>query len=163
MTGLRSSRRSRSRAATSRRSARRWDGYSIQAGTASAAGARLLERGRLAALKAEVGKAQAHAAEAEAELAASAGKAEASQLKTKALRQEAKAAHAELDRTRDAIAVAEHEAQASSKELGALAEALARTRSSFDEATGHGTRVATALLGLASLSALEAALEAALR
>jgi len=139
----------------------RWDGYSIQAGTASAAGARLLERGRLAALKAEVGKAQAHAAEAEAELAASAGKAEASQLKTKALRQEAKAAHAELDRTRDAIAAAEHEAQASSKELGALAEALARTRSSFDEATGHGTRVATALLGLASLSALEAALEAA--
>ncbi len=40
----------------------RWDGYSIQAGTASAAGARLLERSRLAALKAEVGKAQAHAA-----------------------------------------------------------------------------------------------------
>jgi len=139
----------------------RWDGYSIQAGTASAAGARLMERSRLAALKAEVGKAQAHAAEAEAELAASAGKAEASQLKTKALRQEAKAAHAELDRTRDAIAAAEHEAQASSKELGALAEALARTRSSFDEATGHGTRVATALLGLASLAALEAALEAA--
>jgi chromosome segregation protein len=139
----------------------RWDGYSIQAGTASAAGARLMERSRLAALKAEVGKTQAHAAEAEAELAAAAGKAEASQLKTKALRQEAKEAHAELDRTRDAIAAAEHEAQASNKELGALAEALARTRSSFDEATGHGTRVATALLGLASLSALGAALEAA--
>jgi len=139
----------------------RWDGYSIQAGTASAAGARLMERSRLAALKAEVGKAQAHAAEAEAELAAAVGKAEASQLKTKALRQEAKEAHAELDRTRDAIAAAEHEAQASNKELGALAEALARTRSSFDEATGHGTRVATALLGLASLSALEAVLEAA--
>ena len=139
----------------------RWDGYSIQAGTASAAGARLMERSRLAALKAEVGKAQAHAAEAEAELAASAGKAEAAQLKTKALRQEAKEAHAELDRMRDAIAAAEHEAQASSKELGALAEALARTRAAFDEATGHGTRVETALLGLASLSALEAALEAA--
>ena len=139
----------------------RWDGYSIQAGTASAAGARLMERSRLAALKAEVGKAQAHAAEAEAELAASAGKAEAAQLKTKALRQEAKEAHAELDRMRDAIAAAEHEAQASSKELGALAEALARTRAAFDEATGHGTRVATALLELASLSALEAALEAA--
>jgi len=139
----------------------RWDGYSIQAGTASAAGARLMERSRLAALKAEVGKAQAHAAEAEAELAASAGKAETAQLKTKALRQEAKEAHAELDRTRDTIAAAEHEAQLGSKALGALAEALIRTRAAFDEAKALGARVATALLGLASLSALEAALEAA--
>ncbi len=138
----------------------RWDGYSIQAGTASAAGARLVERSRLQTLKAEVVKAQAHAAEAEAELEAAAGKAEASQLKTKALRQEAKEAHAKLDRTRDAIAAAEHEAQASSKALGALAEALARTRAAFDEGHAQGTRVATALLALASLSGLEAALEA---
>ena len=139
----------------------RWDGYSVQAGTASAAGARLLERSRVEALKAEVVKAQAHAAEAGAELEAAAGKAEASQLKTKALRQKAKEAHAELDRTRDAIAAAEHGAQASSKELGALAEALARTRATFNETEANGTRVAAALLRLASLSALEAALDAA--
>jgi len=139
----------------------RWDGYSVQAGTASAAGARLLERSRVEALKAEVVKAQAHAAEAGAELEAAAGKAEASQLKTKALRQKAKEAHAELDRMRDAIAAAEHGAQASSKELGALAEALARTRATFNETEANGTRVAAALLRLASLSALEAALDAA--
>ena len=139
----------------------RWDGYSVQAGTASAAGARLLERSRVEALKAEVVKAQAHAAEAGAELEAAAGKAEASQLKTKALRQKAKEAHAELDRTRDAIAAAEHGAQASSKGLGALAEALARTRATFNETEANGTRVAAALLRLASLSALEAALDAA--
>ncbi len=80
----------------------RWDGYSIQAGTASAAGARLVERSRLAALKTESAKAQGRAAETEAELAAAVAKAEAAGLKTKALRQEAKEAHAELDRTRDA-------------------------------------------------------------
>ena len=111
--------------------------------------------------KTESAKAQGRAAETEAELAAAIAKAEAAGLKTKALRQEAKEAHAELDRTRDQIAAAEHEAQATSKELGALAEALTRTRAGLDEARAHGSRVATALLALASLSALEAALEAA--
>ena len=48
----------------------RWDGYSVQAGTASAAGARLVERSRLAALETESAKAQGRAAETEAELAA---------------------------------------------------------------------------------------------
>ena len=139
----------------------RWDGYSIKAGSDSAAGARLMERRRLKGLKAEVAKAQARAAKAETELEAAAQRAEASQLATKALRQEAKEAHAELDRTRDAIAAAEHEAQASSKTLGALAEALAQSRAAFDEAQAHGARVAAALVERAALSGLEAALEAA--
>ena len=139
----------------------RWDGYSVQAGTASAAGARLVERRRLEALKVEVATAEAHAAEAEAELQAASAKAETTQLKTKALRQEAKAAHAELDRARDAIAAAEHEAQLGGKALGALVEALIRTRAAHREAETHGAKVAAGLLELASLAALEAALEAA--
>jgi chromosome segregation protein len=139
----------------------RWDGYSIQAGTASAAGARLMERRRLEALKKEAAEAQAGAAEAEAELKAATHRAEASQLKTKALRQEAKEAHAELDRVRDQIAAAEHEAQASSKALGALAEALARTRAAFDEAKAHASQVAAAMLEVSALASLEAGLEAA--
>ena len=139
----------------------RWDGYSIKAGSDSAAGARLMERRRLKGLKAEVAKAQARAAKTETEFEAAAQRAEASQMATKALRQEAKEAHAELDRTRDAIAAAEHEAQASSKTLGALAEALAQSRTAFDEAQAHGARVAAALVERAALSGLEAALEAA--
>jgi len=139
----------------------RWDGYSVHAGTASAAGARLVERRRLEALKIEVEKAEAHAAEAEAELQAGSAKAETSQLKTKALRQEAKAAHGELDRARDTIAAAEHEAQLGGKALGALAEALIRTRAAYDEAKTHGAKIAAGLLELASLAGLEAALEAA--
>jgi len=139
----------------------RWDGYSVQAGTASAAGARLVERRRLEALKVEVGTAEAHSAEAEAELHAATARAETAQLKTKALRQEAKDAHAELDRVRDSIASAEHEAQLGSKALGAMAEALIRTRTAFEEAKAQGEKVAATLLDLSSLSALEAALEAA--
>ena len=139
----------------------RWDGYSIKAGTDSAAGARLAERRRLKALEVKLAEAQACTAEAEAELEAAAHRAERAKLATKALRQEAKEAHAELDRTRDSIAAAEHGAQATSKALGALAEAKARTRAAFDEARTQGTQIAATLLELAPLSALEAALEAA--
>jgi chromosome segregation protein len=139
----------------------RWDGYSLKAGTASAAGARLMERRRLEALKRETARAQAHATEAEATLETAVREAEAAQLKTKALRQEAKEVHAELDRARDAIAAAEHEAQATSKTLGALAEALARTRAALEEVKTHDAQVASELVGFASLAALEAGLETA--
>ncbi len=139
----------------------RWDGYSVKAGAASAAGARLVERSRLETLKDERVKAEAHLRAAEAELVEAVAGAETAGQKTKALRQKAKEAHAGLDRTRDAIAAAEHAAQANSKQLGALAEAIARTRATQDEALEHGTRVETALLALAPLSSLEAALEVA--
>jgi chromosome segregation protein len=136
----------------------RWDGYSVRSG---AAGARLVERSRLDALKDERSKAEAHAAAAEAELSEAIGKAETAGQKTKALRQKAKEAHSELDRTRDAIAAVEHAAQSNSKQLGALAEAIARTRAALDEARQQDKQVKTVLLGLASLSVLETSLEAA--
>jgi chromosome segregation protein len=139
----------------------RWDGYSIMAGTDSAAGARLVERRRLHSLKGKAAKAQAEAALSDASLKAAVDRAERAQSAAKALRQEAKKTHAELDRRRDAIASAEHEAQATSKALGALAEARARTRASVDEAQAQTARVAASLLELASLSGFEAALAAA--
>jgi chromosome segregation protein len=139
----------------------RWDGYSLKAGTDSAAGARLMERQRLNALKSEAAKAQARASDDEAERERAASRAEHAKLATKALRTEAKEAHAELDRTRDAIAASEHEAQATSKELGALTEALSRTRAAFDEANAQSALVASALVEIASLAGLEAALQAA--
>jgi chromosome segregation protein len=139
----------------------RWDGYSLKSGTDSAAGARLVERRRLNMLKGEATKAEKRTAEAESARERAAGRAERAKLATKALRQEAKEAHAELDRTRDTIAGAEHAAQATSKELGALTEALSRTRAAFAEANAQGARVASAMLDLASLAGLEAALQAA--
>ena len=85
----------------------RWDGYSIQAGTASAAGARLVERSRLAALKDKKAEAEAEQASAEAALAEAVKAAEAAAQATKSLRVEAKQVHAELDRAREAIASSE--------------------------------------------------------
>jgi chromosome segregation protein len=139
----------------------RWDGYSLQAGTASAASARLMERGRLQALRAKAAKAEAQAFEAAAELEAAMRKTESAQLKTKALRQEAKEAHGQLDLVRDQIAAQEHAGQASSKELGALAEAFARTRAALDEAKAQESGISAALARLTSFSDLEASLEAA--
>jgi chromosome segregation protein len=82
----------------------RWDGYSVKAGTETGAGARLMERNRLAALKSQAETVRAQAAAALVEYEAAVGKAEAAGQKTKSLRLEAKEAHAELDRMRDAIA-----------------------------------------------------------
>jgi chromosome segregation protein len=136
----------------------RWDGYSVRAGTASAAGARLVERSRLEALKAERYAAEKRAKSAEADLVEAAKKLEAAAQKTKSLRHSAKDAHAELDRTRDAIAAAEHAAQAYFKQLGALAEAVARTRSARDETREHGARIEARLAALVPFFDLEAAL-----
>ena len=139
----------------------RWDGYTVKAGSASAAGARLTERSRLDALKVERSTAEAHAKAAGADLAGAISRLETAVQETKALRQKAKNAHTGLDRARDAIAAAEHAAQSYSKQLGALAEGRARTRAAQDEAREHAARIETALLALAPLAGLEAALEAA--
>jgi hypothetical protein len=93
--------------------------------------------------------------------AAASSRAEETSQTTKALRVEAREAKAALDRTREAIAAVENETQANSKKLGALAEALARTRAAGDEAREHDARVAAALLELSPLGTLEAALEVA--
>ncbi|MGH6791123.1 MAG: chromosome segregation SMC family protein [Methyloceanibacter sp.] len=101
----------------------RWDGYSVQAGTETATGARLVERSRLAALRTESEAAQARASAALAEYEAAVGKAESAGQKTKALRQEAKESHAELDRVRDAIA-AETVLEGHEREIGLRQERL---------------------------------------
>ena len=139
----------------------RWDGYSVQAGTASAAGARLEERTRLEALKARRAETEDAEKSAEAQLeAATEATLDATQA-TKDLRQNIKDTRAELDITRAAIAGVERDVQANSKQLGALAEALSRTKAALAEAQGQAVTAAEALQALASLEGLEAALEGA--
>src|SRR5262249_15305302 len=111
--------------------------------------------------KAERSAAEGRAKSVEDDLANAVRKLEAAAQKTKSLRHTAKDTHAELDRTRDAIAAAEHAAQAYSKQLGALAEAVARTRSAQDEARQHRVRIDAELAAFAPVSELEAALSEA--
>ena len=138
----------------------RWDGYSVQAGAATAAGARLEERSRLEALKAKRSDAERQESSAESNLAAATEKAETATQTTKALRLKVNEARGELDLAREAVAGVEREAQANSKQLGALAEALSRTRAALGEAQGQAQNTSEALVALASLAGLEAALEA---
>jgi len=139
----------------------RWDGYSVRAGTAMAAAARLIERGRLAALNADAEVAGRRSSAAAAELAAASREVTTSAEALKAIRQIVKETHAELDHTRDAIATAEHALQAKGKQLGALAEANTRTQAALIEARENAARVESALAALASITALEAVLETA--
>ena len=137
----------------------RWDGYSVAAGAASAAGARLVERSRLEILKAEAETAEARHRAAEAAVAVAAGKTHAAIEATKALRAKIRQARDELGRTRDAIAAAEHESLAQSKQIGALAEAESRTLAALDDARGALARVESVRLELVALNALEEVLE----
>jgi chromosome segregation protein len=139
----------------------RWDGYTVTAGAASAAGARLVERSRLEALKTEAQAAEARLHAADGDLVTATDKAHSTSDATKALRLKVRQARDELGRTRDAIARAEHESIAQSKQLGALAEAKSRTLVSLDEANGALARIASARLELVSLNTLEQALELA--
>ncbi len=139
----------------------RWDGYTVTAGAASAAGARLVERSRLEALKTEAQAAEARLHAADGDLVTASDKAHSTSDATKALRLKVRQARDELGRTRDAIARAEHESIAQSKQLGALAEAKSRTLVSLDEANGALARIASARLELVSLNTLEQALELA--
>ncbi|HMK40973.1 MAG TPA: chromosome segregation protein SMC [Methyloceanibacter sp.] len=139
----------------------RWDGYSVRAGTAMAAGARLIERGRLASLSADALVAEQRSKAAEIELDAAAREVMTSSEAVKAIRQIVKETHLQLDRAREAIAVTEHKGQARSKQLGALAEAKHHTHAALEEVRAQLTNSANALGELASLGALEAALEAA--
>jgi chromosome segregation protein len=139
----------------------RWDGFSMRAGTATAAGARLVERNRLEALKIEAAAAAEQAAAAESDHGSAVSALEGASQGIKALRQKLKDAQTELGSTRDAIASAEHEAQARSRQLGALAEAQSRTQAARDEAASQAERLQAALAELPLLANLQGALEEA--
>ncbi|MEM8574407.1 MAG: chromosome segregation protein SMC [Pseudomonadota bacterium] len=138
----------------------RWDGYSVQAGAATAQGARLEERTRLESLKTQKGDAEGAETAAGTALHAAAEASQAASQKTKDLRHKIREDRAELDRTRSEMATVEREVQANSKQLGALSEALSRTQSARDEAQEHSEAAASALRELKALDGLTAALEA---
>ncbi|MDJ0512201.1 MAG: AAA family ATPase [Methyloceanibacter sp.] len=139
----------------------RWDGYSVQAGAATAQGARLEERTRLESLKTLKADAETAETAAETALQAATKASQTASQKTKDLRHKIREDRAELDRTRSEIASVEREVQANSKQLGALSEALSRTKSARDEAQEQSEAASSALRELTALDGLTAALEAA--
>jgi chromosome segregation protein len=98
---------------------------------------------------------------AEAALEAATEASQAASQKTKELRLKIREGRAELDQTRNAVAAAEREVQANSKQLGALLEALSRTKAAHEEAKEQADAAVGALQELLALEGLTAALETA--
>src|SRR4029077_4400644 len=79
----------------------------------------------------------------------------------KAIRQIVKEDHVELDRMREAIALAEHESLAKSKRLGALSESKQHAATALSDAQAQAATIEAAVSALGSHPALGAALEPA--
>jgi chromosome segregation protein len=139
----------------------RWDGYRVSSEAAHSAGKRLAERNHLEALRAEAGPAKARA-ESAAEMHQQAkAAASAAAEKAKAMRQGMKAAMAALAAAQSAVAAAEHDNLAQSKELGALTEAKERTANALAEAREQLAGTIAAAQALAAETQLVETLEAA--
>ena len=127
-----------------------------------AAAARLIERGRLASLSTDARWPRQRSKAAEIELDAAAREVMTSSEAVKAIRQIVKETHLQLDRTREAIAAAEHESQAKANS-SALSprQSTAPTLRWKRRVSTVDAHSASALGELASLGELEAALETA--
>lgn len=146
-------------------SVRRWDGYAVLAGTQTAAGARLAQRNRLAALGARLAEAEAALARAKAEhdrLAADEARAIA---REKAAREARVAAERRLDAARRELASLSARAASASSRLAALArqeERLAQARAEAEDALRAARTEAADLPPLAEAETRKAEARAAL-
>ncbi len=139
----------------------RWDGFVSTADAPTPAARRLVERNRLVDLsrEAEAARQAAEVVRAQAARAQMALR-EAAHAES-AARQRARAARSALDAARDKLAATERRRAQTLSRLSALDDALARARTSRDEAAERKARSEAALKGLAPSDELALALERA--
>lgn len=134
----------------------RWDGYTIRAGTPTAATVRLQQRNRLAGLRARLGEA---ATEAEAARTART-EAEAAEKAATAAEQAGRTARREgeqrLERARSAVAQLKAQAATTEARLAALDEQIGRIEGERREAEAALARAVADRAGLPDVSALRA-------
>jgi chromosome segregation protein len=139
----------------------RWDGYTIHAGTPTAAAVRLQQRNRLTGSRRELAAAQAAATEA----AAARQEAEAAERAAVGNEQQARSARSEAERrlelARAAAAQLRTQAEAVSARLAAIEEQLARIEPDRAEAETVLGQVREARSAIPDVSVLRAAVETA--
>ena len=139
----------------------RWDGYTVRAGTPSAAAVRLQQRNRLAALRTQLAEAEQAATEARAARAS----AEVGERTSVEAEQRARAARCEaeqtLERVRAALAALIAQDAAAAARTAALADQVARALADQHDAAGAATQAGATLSGLADPAAGRAAMERA--
>nr|WP_294526430.1 AAA family ATPase [uncultured Rhodopila sp.] len=139
----------------------RWDGYTIRAGTPTAAAVRLQQRNRLAGLRTRLAEAEQASVSARAERATAETAAQA----TVGAEQQARNARREweqkLERARAALTQLRNQAATASARLAAADDQLARITGERDEATEALARVREAQTALPDIAALRATVETA--
>jgi len=103
----------------------RWDGYTVVAGTPTAAATRMQQRNRLQELRGELEKADAALAEEQTRFGQARDAAAAANEREQAARQAVQAAYGAVNKQREALAAAERAAAAANSRLVALGETAA--------------------------------------
>jgi chromosome segregation protein len=139
----------------------RWDGYTIHAGTPTAAAVRLQQRNRLTGLRRELAAAEAASAEA----AAARHEAEAAERAALANEQQTRSARSEaerwLERARAAAAQLRSQAEAAAARLAAVEEQLARIEPDRTEAETVLAQARDARTAIPDVNVLRATVETA--
>ncbi len=138
----------------------RWDGYSAAADAPTASAKRLSERNRLDSLSAEADSARKDAQKSEAQLATLYEQVSKAEQADSDASDAWRKVQGELGEARDNLAAAEHDAQSSSKELGALVEARSQTQEALEETRTAIVATQSALDELGPETALDAELTA---
>jgi chromosome segregation protein len=139
----------------------RWDGYTIRAGTPTAAAVRLQQRDRLRGLRAALAAAETEAATAEAARHEAAAADAAATQADQAARAARRAAEQAFEQARTEATRLRAQAERVGARLAALAEQLARQQAERHDADTAFAAARDAAAALPDLAALRAAVEAA--
>lgn len=139
----------------------RWDGYTIRAGTPTAAAVRLQQRNRLATLRKRLEAAEQTAAAARTERAAAETAAQASVQAEQQARTTRREWEQKLERARAGLTSLRNQAATATARLTATDEQLARVTAERDEAVAALAQVREANTALPDVAALRAAVDLA--
>jgi chromosome segregation protein len=137
----------------------RWDGYTIRAGTPTAAAVRLQQRNRLRELRAALAEAERAATDAETARAASAAAESASVQDEQRARAARRAAEQDVEKLRGEAARLKAQADRVAARLSALGDQLARQREERAEADAVFAAAQAETASLPDLAVLRAAVE----
>jgi len=139
----------------------RWDGYTIRAGTPTAAAVRLQQRNRLMALRGRLSIAESAAAEARAARMAAETVAQHSVAAEQSARTTRRDREQTLDRARSALTALRNQAATAAARLAAVDDQLARVSVERDEAAAALAQARAQAADLPDITALRAAVDAA--
>ena len=137
----------------------RWDGYTIRAGTPTAAAVRLRQRNRLAELRAQQAAAEQQSATAREARSAAEASARTADIADNQARQARREAEQRLERTRSALVTLRNQAATAASRLALADEQIVRIKTEHDEAATALTQARDDHAALPDIAALRAAVD----